>query len=123
MSRHGRERGLGQRRFNLALMRVGSVRRRLRRGRERRLKHETPGAIVPVEVAAPPVPPAVLAEQVRLVVLAMENLGRASVRASYTGTAVEVAAPDAMTAEIFRAALAQTARTRSTDRLIRITIG
>ena len=44
-------------------------------------------------------------------------------RASFTGTEVRVAVPDAETAAIFEAALAETARSRSTDRLIRIVIG
>jgi len=61
-------------------------------------------------------------DAVRLAVLAMEDLGRASLRASFSGRPVEVHAPDEATAEIFRAALAQTARTRVTDRLIRVTV-
>jgi hypothetical protein len=53
----------------------------------------------------------------------MESLGRASMRASFTGTEVQVAVPDARTAAIFEAAIAETAQRRSADRLIRIVIG
>lgn len=52
----------------------------------------------------------------------MENLGRASMRASFTGIAVEVTVPDAATAAIFRAALAETIRNRPTDRLVRVVV-
>jgi hypothetical protein len=53
----------------------------------------------------------------------MGALGRASIRASFSGTEVRVAVPDAATAAIFEAALVETARSRSTDRLIRIVVG
>jgi hypothetical protein len=52
----------------------------------------------------------------------MESLARASMRASFTGTEVRVTVPDAATAAIFEAAVAETARSRSTDQLIRIVI-
>ena len=60
-------------------------------------------------------------DPVRIAVLAM-TLGRASFRAAFTGTEVRVTAPDEETAAIFRAALAETARTRGTDRLIRVVL-
>jgi hypothetical protein len=59
---------------------------------------------------------------VRIAVLAMESLCTASMRASFSGTEVCVAVPDATTAAIFPAAIAETSRTRSTDRLIRIVV-
>jgi hypothetical protein len=71
--------------------------------------------------AAPSVEPP--PDPVGIAVLAMESLGRASMRASFSGTEVQVAVPDARTAAIFEAAIAETAQRRSTDRLIRIVIG
>ena len=64
-----------------------------------------------------------MVDPVKLAVLAMDAVGRASMRASFTGTEIEVAAPDEATAAVLRAALAETARNRATDRLIRITVG
>ena len=61
-------------------------------------------------------------DPVQIAVMAMETLGRASLRASFTGTEVQVTAPDEGIATIFRAALAETARTRVTDRLIRVVV-
>jgi hypothetical protein len=55
-------------------------------------------------------------------VLAIDRLGPAAVRASASGVAVCVKAPDEATAAVFRAALDETARRRSTDRLIRIVV-
>jgi hypothetical protein len=52
----------------------------------------------------------------------MEGVGRASMRASFTGTEVQVAGPDAPTTAVFEAALIETAHRRPTDRLIRIVI-
>ncbi len=62
-------------------------------------------------------------DPVKLAVLAIDTVAGASMRASFTGTEVHVSAPDEATASILRAALAQTARTRATDRLIRVTVG
>jgi hypothetical protein len=62
-------------------------------------------------------------DPVQIAVLAMETLGQASLRASFTGTEVRVTAPDEEIAAIFRAAVAETARTRVTDRLIRVVVG
>lgn len=61
-------------------------------------------------------------DPVRIAVLAMESLDRASMRAAFTGVEVKVAVPDAATAAIFRAALDETARNRSTDQLVRIVV-
>jgi hypothetical protein len=98
---------------------VAAARRRFRRSREKRFKQAPPLARSLTE----PLPSAVAApDPVRIAVLAMESLGRASMRASFTGTEVRVAVPDAATAAIFEAAIAETMRSRSTDRLIRIVI-
>src|SRR6266851_8146871 len=100
------------------MSRVAVVSRRIRRGREKRLKHDFP----PLRPAAGPTPTASAPDLVRIAVLAMEGLGRGSLRAAFTGKEVCVAVPDAATAAIFRAAISETARTRSTDRLIRIVV-
>lgn len=102
--------------FKAALSKVAAAGRRLRRGREKRGRR----AWLPSEAAA-----AVQSSQpdpVRIAVLAMESLGRASMRASFTGVEVEVAAPDDTTAAIFRAALSETVRNRPTDRLVRVVV-
>jgi hypothetical protein len=98
---------------------VAASRRRFRRTREKRFRKPVPPASLP---AASLMPARAAPDPVRLAVLAMESFGRASMRASFTGTEVRVAVPDAMTAAIFEAAIAETARSRSTDRLIRIVI-
>src|SRR6266851_2153959 len=95
------------------------VTRGIRRGREKRPKHD----FLPIRPLAEPTPPTESApDLVRIAVLAMEGLGHASLRAAFTGKEVCVAVPDAATAAIFRAAISETARTRSTDRLIRIVV-
>ena len=93
--------------------------RRMRRGRDRRGKRDLPMTQALVET----VPPVAALDPVQIVVLTLEHLSRASLRAAFTGKEVCVAAPDATTAAIFRAALSQTAQTRGTDRLIRIVVG
>jgi hypothetical protein len=95
--------------------------RRLRRGREKRFKHAVTLDRSSLTATVPLVEPS--PDPVGIAVLAMESLGRASMRASFTGTEVQVAVPDARTAAIFEAAIAETAHRRSTDRLIRIVIG
>jgi hypothetical protein len=99
---------------------VAASRRRIRRAREKRFGKSAPRGPSP---ATSLLPPRSAPDPVRIAVLAMDGLGRASMRASFTGTEVRVAVPDAETAAIFEAALAETARSRSTDRLIRIVIG
>jgi hypothetical protein len=103
--------------FKTALSKVAAASRRLRRGREKRARR----AWFPTEAAAAaqqsPQP-----DPVRIAVLAMESLGRASMRASFTGVEVKVAAPDDATAAIFRAALSETIRNRPTDRLVRVVV-
>ena len=61
-------------------------------------------------------------DPVLLAVLAIDRVGPAAVRACASGVEVCVTAPDEATARILRAALAQTARRRRTDRLIRIVV-
>lgn len=61
-------------------------------------------------------------DPVSLAVLAIDRIGPATVRACASGVEVRVAAPDEATATVLRAALAQTARRRRTDRLIRIVV-
>jgi hypothetical protein len=92
--------------------------RRMRRGRDRRGKRDLP---TPQSFIETP-PTAAMPDPVQIAVLTLEHLSRASLRASFTGKEVCVAAPDAATAAIFRAALSQTARTRGTDRLIRVVV-
>ncbi len=103
-------------RFGAALARA--VTRRARRSREKRSKPElsSVAAVLPVPWRHEELDP------VQIAVLAIETLGPASMRASCTGTEVEVSAPDAAMAAIFRAALAETGRNRATDRLIRVVL-
>jgi hypothetical protein len=61
-------------------------------------------------------------DPVSLAVLAIDRVGPAAVRACASGVEVRVAAPDEATAWVLRQALAQTARRRDTDRLIRIVV-
>jgi len=100
-------------------LRITTAKRRARRAREKRPRPELMRSSVAVQL---PVQPVIEPDPVRIAVLAMENLGRASLRASCTGTEVRVAVPDEATAAIFRAALAETSRTRTTDRLVRVVI-
>jgi hypothetical protein len=61
-------------------------------------------------------------DPVSLAVFAIDRVGPAAVRACASGVEVRVLAPDEATAAVFRAALAQTARRRATDQLIRIVV-
>jgi hypothetical protein len=61
-------------------------------------------------------------DPVSLAIFAIDRVGPATVRACASGVEVCVAAPDEATAAVFRAALAETARHRGTDRLIRIVV-
>jgi len=111
--------GLGTLAAKPAISRLTIVGRRIRRGREGRRKHDLPPArpfVAPLPETAPGLDP------VQIAVLALDALGPASMRASYSGKEVRVAVPDAAIAAIFQAALRETARTRSTDRLIRIVV-
>jgi hypothetical protein len=59
---------------------------------------------------------------IALTVMAVNRLGPAMLRAVSYGTEVLVTAPNLATCEIFRAALRETQKRRTTDRLIRIQI-
>ena len=59
---------------------------------------------------------------VSLAIFAIDRVGPAAVRACASGVEVRVEAPDEATAVVFRAALAETARRRGTDRLIQIVV-
>lgn len=61
-------------------------------------------------------------DPVLLAIFAIDRVGPAAVRACACGLEVRVAAPDEATAAVLRAALAQTARRRATDQLIRIVV-
>lgn len=70
-----------------------------------------------------PLPETVLAiDPVALTVLAVNRLGPATLRTVANGRPLTVTVPDARVGEIFRAALAEMQKTRSTDRLIDIVI-
>jgi hypothetical protein len=70
-----------------------------------------------------PLPEAPLAiDPVALTVLAVNRLGPATLRTVANGRPLTVTVPDARVGEIFRAALAEMQKTRSTDRLIDIVI-
>lgn len=108
--------------LEVALSKVAAASRRLRRRREKRRRPWVAGSAPAMPPAEPIAPEAAPPDPVRIAVLAMEGLGRASMRASFTGVEVAVAVPDDRTAAIFRAALAETTRTRPTDRLVRVVV-
>jgi hypothetical protein len=101
-------------------LRIPAPGRRLRRAREKRARAVAAPITLPHAEPYEPVTP--VPNPVRIAVLAMEGLGRASMRASFTGTEVQVTVPDAGTAAVFEAAILETANRRPTDRLIRIVI-
>jgi hypothetical protein len=106
--------------FKAAVSKVAAASRKLRRGREKRLRQNWPaGSTLHAAPSTAPLPPP---DPVKIAVLAMEGLGRASMRASFTGIEVQVAVPDDAIAEIFRAALSETTRTRPTDKLVRVVV-
>lgn len=61
-------------------------------------------------------------DPVSLAIFAIDRVGPAAVRACASGIEVSITVPDEATAAVFRAALAETARRRGTDRLIRIVV-
>jgi len=61
-------------------------------------------------------------DRAELVALAMLRLSPACVRAAVTGVPQTITVPDAETAEVFRAALALSAKERPSDQLIRIVV-
>jgi hypothetical protein len=108
--------------FKTALSKVAAASRRLRRRREKRARSAWLSGVAKITVPEVRATTAAQPDPVRIAVLAMESLGRASMRASFTGVEVEVAVPDDATAAIFRAALSETVRNRPTDRLVRIIV-
>src|SRR5262249_25695436 len=86
--------------FVRVVVRARRAQRRLMPGRRSR-----PAAAPAIAVAPAPQPGP---DPVQLVVLAIERLAPASFRSATLGQAVEVAVPDAETADVFRAALART---------------
>jgi hypothetical protein len=112
--------------FKAALSKVAAASRRLRRQREKPARsawlHELVRRAPAMVHVAEPAQAALQPDPVKLAVLAMDSLGRASMRASFTGIEVKVAVPDDATAAIFRAALSETVRTRPTDRLVRVVV-
>ena len=101
--------------FKAAMLKVAAASRKLRRHREKRPR--TAWFSSAAAVAQPSEP-----DPVKIAVLAMDSVGRASMRAAFTGIEVKVAVPDHATAAILRAALHETARTRSTDQLVRVVV-
>jgi hypothetical protein len=67
-------------------------------------------------------PNALIADQAALVALALMRLSPACARVAVTGLPHVVTVPDAYTAEVFRAAIAQSAKERPSDRLVRIVV-
>jgi hypothetical protein len=61
-------------------------------------------------------------DPVALTMMAVNRLGPATVRTATNGKALTVTVPDARTAEIFRAALSEMQKTRSTDRLVDVVV-
>ncbi len=72
-----------------------------------------PLAVAPADLPADPI---------AMVVMAVDRLGPAAIRACCSGVSVRVTVPDDQTATIFRAALAVTQTRRTTDRLIEIIV-
>jgi hypothetical protein len=108
--------GYEQRAFFATMAQLAAAGRRMRRRRAKRTKRRSLLRLLRPEQDPSPDP-------VRLAILAIDTVAGATMRASVTGTPVQVAAPDEATAAILRAALAETARARATDRLIRVTVG
>jgi hypothetical protein len=73
-------------------------------------------------MGAPLVEPPEVIDPVALTVLAVNRLGPATLRTVASGKPLTVTVPDARIGEIFRAALAEMQKTRSTDRLIDVVI-
>lgn len=61
-------------------------------------------------------------DQAALVAMALIRLSPACARVAVTGLPHTVTVPDAHTAEVFRAAIAQSAKTRASDHLVRIVV-
>jgi hypothetical protein len=72
--------------------------------------------------SAPPPASALAIDPVALTVLAVNRLAPATLRTVAIGKPLTVTVPNARIGEIFRAALAETQKTRLTDRLIAIAV-
>ena len=59
---------------------------------------------------------------IELVTLALERLSPACMRVAVTGVPQTVTVPDARTADVFRAAIAASAKMRLSDRLVKIVV-
>jgi hypothetical protein len=70
----------------------------------------------------PPAPPSPAIDPVALTILAVNRLGPATLRTVANGRPLSVTVPDEQVGAIFRAALAEMQKTRTTDRLIDIVI-
>jgi hypothetical protein len=92
---------------------------RMRRGREKRRRQEP---VSPVAMTEPSLPQINHPDPVKIAVLAMDSVARASMRACFDGIEIKVVVPDEAIAAVFREALNQTGRARPTDRLIRIVV-
>lgn len=60
--------------------------------------------------------------EIDLVTMALQRLSPACVRVAVSGVPVTVTVPDDHSAEVFRAALAASARERASDKLVRIAV-
>lgn len=111
---------LKHRAFAATMSQLAAAGRRMGRRRGARAKRKSTllRFLIPNQTVKDEVSP----DPVKIAVLAIDRLAGASLRASFTGTEVSVVAPDEATASVLRAALVETARTRATDRLIRITV-
>lgn len=93
---------------------VSAARPRYRLSLRRRDRHPVQGAIA--------AEPAATIDPVALTVLAVNRLGPATLRTVANGRPLTVTVPDAHIGAIFRAALAEMQKTRTTDRLIDVVI-
>jgi hypothetical protein len=64
----------------------------------------------------------IVIDPVALTIMAVNRLGAATFRGVWLGKAVTVTVPDLATCEIFRAALLEMQKARTTDRLIQIEV-
>ena len=69
-----------------------------------------------------PTPVSDVEDKAAMVAMALMRLSPACVRVAVTGQPHTITVPDAHTAEVFRAAIAESAKQRASDRLVRIVI-
>ena len=117
MAKHPTLRGAQTNLIKTTLTRIAASRRGARRsGWRHRLLHKFAHKDVWAQ------PATTMPDPVSLAIFGIDRVGPAAVRACASGLEVRVAAPDEATARVFRAALAETARRRTTDQLIRIVV-